>query len=87
MNLFLTLLASWVIAGFIIQMVVRLLLRTRISNCVAIGNEADYVKGYVAGVTNVKMYYYSQGEIPDTQWLDKVKFHVLNERDKLEETL
>ena len=87
MSLFITLVASWVVAGFIIQLVIRTLLRTHLNNFIGIENQLDYTKGYLAGITNLKMYYYSQGEIPDTQWLDKVKFHVLNKRDELEATL
>jgi len=87
MNLFITLLVSWILAGLIINVLTRMLLKTRLHSIMYIANETDYAKGYLAGSTNVKMYYYSTGEIPDMAWLNKVDHQVLNTRDKLEESL
>ena len=87
MTLFLTLVASWVAAGLIINILTRVLLKTRLQNMMYIANESDYTKGYMAGITNVKMHYYVTGEIPSTNWLDKVKHTMLNSREKLEATM
>ena len=87
MFLFGMLLVSWVIGGLIINVLTRILLKTRLNSIMYIANETDYAKGYLAGITNVKMYYYSKGEMPDMAWLNKVDHQVLNTRDKLEESL
>ena len=81
------LLASWLVAGLIINVLTRILLKTRLQDVMYIAHESDYTKGYLAGITNVKMYYYTIGEIPSTNWLDKVKHTILNSREKLEATM
>jgi len=60
MALFITLLVSWVMAGLVINVLTRLLLKTRLNSIMYVANETDYTKGYVAGITNLKMYYYSR---------------------------
>ena len=52
-----------------------------------VANETDYRKGYLAGITNLKMYYYSTGEIPDMDWLLKVEQELLTTRTKLDASL
>ena len=47
----------------------------------------DYQKWFGAGVTNLKMYYYSTGKIPPIEWLQANMSTVLNTREKLEATL
>ena len=87
MNLFITLLISWVLAGLIINVLTRLLLKTRLNSIMYVANETDYRKGYLAGITNLKMYYYSTGEIPDMDWLLKVEQELLTTRTKLDASL
>ncbi len=87
MNLFILLLISWVLGGLVINVLTRILLKTRLNSIMYVADKDDYDKGYLAGITNVKMYYYSKGEIPDMAWLHKVEHEVLNTRDKLEESL
>ena len=87
MALFITLLVSWITAGLVINVLTRMLLKTRLNSIMYVANETDYTKGYVAGITNLKMYYYTTGEIPSTNWLDKVKHSILNSREKLEATI
>ena len=87
MNLFLALVLSWVVGGLIINIIIRILLNTRLKSIMYIADEADYDKGYLAGITNLKMYYYIAGEIPSTNWLDKVKHTVVNNRETLETTM
>ena len=87
MALFITLLVSWVMAGLVINVLTRLLLKTRLNSIMYVANETDYTKGYVAGITNLKMYYYSTGEIPDMAWLEKVERKLLDTRTKLDESL
>ena len=80
--MFLEFLLAWLVAGAIIHTVGMFFLKR-----MKVGTSSEYLKGYMTGITNLKMYYYSQGKMPDTQWLDKVKFHALSERDVLEATL
>jgi hypothetical protein len=87
MFLFAMLLVSWVIGGLIINVLTRILLKTRLNSIMYVANENDYTKGYMTGVTNLKMYYYSTGEIPDMAWLQKVERKVLDTRTKLDENL
>ena len=47
----------------------------------------DYLKGYLTGTTNLKMYYYILGTIPSSNWLEENKFKLLNDRDKLLKTV
>ena len=87
MFLFAMLLVSWVIGGLIINVLTRILLKTRLNSIMYVANESDYTKGYFAGVTNLKMYYYSKGDIPDMAWLQKVEHKLLDTRSKLDESL
>ena len=87
MALFITLLVSWITAGLVINVLTRMLLKTRLNSIMYVANETDYTKGYVAGITNLKMYYYSTGEIPDMAWLEKVERKLLDTRTKLDESL
>ena len=41
----------------------------------------------MTGITNLKMYYYSVGDIPSSHWLDANKFNLLDSREKLDKTL
>ena len=87
MFLFMMLLLSWVIGGLIINVLTRILLKTRLNSIMYIANETDYAKGYLAGITNLKMYYYSTGEMPDMAWLSKVESQLLKTRTQLDESL
>ena len=87
MFLFGMLLVSWVIGGLIINVLTRILLKTRLNSIMYVANEDDYNKGYMAGITNLKMYYYSKGEIPDMDWLQKNERQLLDTRTKLDESL
>ena len=87
MTLFITLLVSWITAGLVINVLTRMLLKTRLNSIMYVANETDYTKGYVAGITNLKMYYYSTGEIPDMAWLSKVESQLLKTRTQLDESL
>ena len=87
MALFITLLVSWITAGLVINVLTRMLLKTRLNSIMYVANETDYTKGYVAGITNLKMYYYSKGDIPDMAWLQKVEHKLLDTRSKLDESL
>ena len=48
---------------------------------------SGYLQGYLAGVTNVKMYYYILGSIPSTNWLDANRFKTLKDREALLKTV
>ena len=87
MNLFILLVLSWMLGGLLINISIRALLKTRLKSVMYIANETDYTQGYTAGITNVKMYYYTIGEIPSTHWLDKVQHTILDSREKLEATI
>lgn len=50
-------------------------------------SSTDYLRGYLNGITNVKMYYYVVGDMPSSNWLDSNKFHILNSRQLLVKTL
>ena len=43
-----------------------------------------YSKGYMEGITNLKMYYYITGEMPDIHWLKEMKYKDLSTREKFE---
>lgn len=87
MNLFLILVASWIIGGLVLNVLIRLLLKSRFHNMLYITNDTDFSKGYLAGITNLKMYYYRTGEIPDMAWLQKVEHRLLDTRTALDEHL
>ena len=90
MGTFTTFLITWLIAGFIINSLCRLLMRTKLEGqmptSTVISGE-DYIRGFGTGVTNLKMYYYSTGKIPTLEWLDANMSTILNTREKLEATL
>ena len=44
---------------------------------------SKYLQGYLAGITNLKMYYYIVGDMPTSNWLDTNKYKMLNDRPKL----
>ena len=48
---------------------------------------SGYIQGYLAGVTNVKMYYYIMGSMPSTNWLDANRFKTLKDRESLLKTI
>ena len=48
---------------------------------------SGYLQGYLAGVTNIKMYYYILGSIPSTNWLDANRFKTLKDREALLKTV
>ena len=51
------------------------------------GLTPGYIQGYLAGVTNIKMYYYIIGSMPSTNWLDANKFTALKDRESLLKTV
>jgi|TARA_R110002110_G_scaffold331325_1_gene542470 hypothetical protein len=51
------------------------------------GLTSDYLQGYLAGVTNLKMYYYIIGSMPSTNWLNANKFKALKDRKSLLQTV
>ena len=82
----------WLVIAIIINIGVRYFLRTTPRKMVynamfASSTTSDYLKGYLAGITNVKMYYYVIGDIPTVNWLDANKFHLLNNREDLLKTV
>ena len=88
MTLFLTLVGSWVVAGIIINFFAKKMLgKTPMTELAYLRDSDGYQRGYMAGITNLKMYYYTLGEIPDTTWLDKVKTQSINTREKLDVSL
>ena len=89
MNIFFICLLSWIVAGTIINVLTRILLRSHLDKALlrTINNKDDYLKGYGIGITNLKMYYYTTGNIPPISWLDSKTHTILNTREKLEETL
>ena len=88
MTLFLTLVGSWVVAGIIINFFAKKMLSKETLTELEYWRDSDgYVRGYNAGVSNLKMYYYSIGEIPDNAWLDKVKAQSITTRERLDLSL
>lgn len=81
----------WLCTAFIINICIRYIFkitpRQIIYNSITGTNSSDYLSGYLAGITNVKMYYYIVGDMPPSNWLDANKFHILNDRPKLVKTL
>ena len=82
----------WIIIAIVINIGVRHFLKTTPRQMVhnaAFPNSitSDYLKGYLAGITNVKMYYYIIGAMPTANWLDANKFHLLNSREDLLKTV
>lgn len=85
-------LVAWIFAALVINLFIRLILKTTPRRMIydSINNPngtSDYLRGYIAGITNLKMYYYIVGSIPTSNWLDDNKFHILNDRPKLIKTL
>ena len=83
---------TWLVIAIVINIGVRHFLKTTprkmVYNAVfSSPTTSDYVKGYLAGITNVKMYYYVIGDIPTVNWLDANKFHLLNNREDLLKTV
>ena len=87
MSTFVMLLLTWLIGGFIINVLCRLLIKSQYHANMAPSNLNEYVRGFGTGVTNLKMYYYSTGKIPPIEWLNDNMDAVLNTREKLEATL
>ena len=87
MSTFVVLLTTWVLGGLVINFLLRLLVRTKLQPYMKISDFDDYEKGFGTGVTNLKMYYYSTGQIPSIEWLQNNMQTVLNTREKLEATL
>ena len=87
MGTFMVLLITWILGGLVINFLCRLLVRTKLQPYMKISDFDDYQKGFGAGVTNLKMYYYSTGKIPPIEWLQANMSTVLNTREKLEATL
>ena len=88
MTLFLTLVGSWVVAGIIMSIVTkRILGTTTVADLEYLRDSDGYTRGYNAGIGNLKMYYYSIGEMPDTTWLDKVKAQSITTRERLDLSL
>ena len=78
METFLIFVASWLTAGIILNMV----FKRSITEALPIKD--NYLKGYMNGIANLKMYYYVTGEMPDTQWLQKMQYKDLSTREKFE---
>jgi len=85
-------LLTWLVIAIVINLGVRYFLKTTprkmVYNAALINTvTSDYLKGYLAGITNVKMYYYVLGQMPTSNWLDENKFHLLNNREDLLKTV
>ena len=78
METFLIFLAAWMVAGIVLNLVFGRKLKEAIY--VADG----YSKGYMEGITNLKMHYYVTGEMPDIHWLQKMQHKDLSTREKYE---
>ena len=87
MTIFLVFLASWLATGIFINVCTRILLRTKLKEYVELSDTDSYMQGYGTGITNLKMYYYTTGEIPSIEWLQDNMKSILNTREKLEATL
>lgn len=89
MSIFFVCLLTWLVAGLIINVLTRILLRSHLDKALVhtINNQDDYLKGYGIGTTNLKMYYYTTGNMPPISWLQDNMHTILNTREKLEETL
>jgi len=85
-------LIAWIFAALVINICVRFVFKTTprrmlYDNIFNTDNSSSYLNGYLAGITNVKMYYYIFNTIPSSNWLDANKCHILNDRDKLLQTV
>ena len=85
-------LVAWVCAAVVINICVRILFKTTprrmlYDSITGANNSSGYLSGYLAGITNIKMYYYIVGDMPSSNWLDDNKLHILNDRSKLVKTL
>ena len=84
-------LVAWIFAALVINLCVRFMFKTTPRRMLYEGivgaGTGDYLKGYLTGVTNIKMYYYIVGEIPSSNWLDANKFNLLSTRHQLIKTL
>lgn len=78
METFLIFLAAWMVAGIVLNLVFGRKLKE------AIYVTDGYSKGYMEGITNLKMYYYITGEMPDIHWLKEMKYKDLSTRAKFE---
>ena len=87
MTLFILFIVSWLVTGLLINIGTRILLRTRLQSYAQLHDVDAYTQGYGTGITNLKMYYYSTGEIPSVDWLQTNMKKILNTREKLEATL
>ena len=87
MSLFILFVVSWLITGIFINVCTRILLRSKLKEYVELSDTDSYTKGYGTGITNLKMYYYTTGEIPPIEWLQDNMKSILNTREKLEATL
>ena len=87
MSTFFMLLLTWMIGGFIINVLCRLLIKSQFHGNMNITNMDDYTRGFGTGTTNLKMYYYTTGQMPSLDWLTTNMEDILNTREKLEATL
>ena len=83
---------TWLIFILILNLLLRFIFRmnhgsSRMFHPINYYGASDYDKGYMTGITNLKMYYYSVGDIPSSHWLDANKFNLLDSREKLDKTL
>lgn len=78
METFLIFLAAWFIAGLFINLIFKRSVKE------VIYLKDDYSKGYMHGITNLKMHYYVTGEMPDIHWLQKMQHKDLSTREKYE---
>ena len=83
---------TWLVLAILINIGLRLFLKTTPRKMVYDAMSpnpatSSYLKGYLAGITNLKMYYYILGKMPTTNWLDENKFHLLNDRESLLKTV
>ena len=84
-------LLAWLFAALAINLCIRFMFKTTprrmlYEGITGVGTN-DYLKGYLTGITNIKMYYYIVGDIPSSNWLDDNKFNLLNSRPRLVKTL
>ena len=84
-------LVAWIFAGLVINLCIRFMFKVTPSRVlydnITGSSNYDYLSGYLAGITNLKMYYYVVGDMPSSNWLDANKLHILNNRDKLLQTV
>ncbi len=78
MQNFLIFLAAWMVSGIILNLIFKRSIQE------ALPIKDNYLKGYTNGIANLKMYYYVTGEMPDTQWLQEMRYKDLSTREKFE---